>query len=239
MKFCFVDESGDAGQSEWFWLGGFVVDVSVVAEFPEVILAPFNSPEQAFIREETLKVLREDNTMYSREERREMSDRLYNHLDEQTDYSVFSVGMHQDKLDMDNGDEIYRFAFTMLIERFDWFLEKDCEGEYGCLFIDTTSRMPEIQDEHNKIRTSGSGHKTIEQVVSIGAPIRDEYSPGVQLADLVTSGVRAYFVDGFRYYYETHLKPHIHRHPSTDNVRGVGVKIHPKSSYDELEIDPE
>lgn len=238
MKFLFVDEKGNAGDTEWFWLVGLSLDEDAVAKFPDLIYEPFSGIEEAWLRRETLKILRLDGR-YSRSERREMSDRLYNHLGDSIDYTIFSVGMHQSEYDELQGPaEIYKFAFTMLIERFDWYLDRVAGQEYGCVFVDVTSQIPRIQEEHEKIRRIGSGHKDIDYVITIGAPIKDKYSPGIQLADLIVSGVEAHFVGGYSYFYDNYYLPHMYRRPGTDVIQSYGVKIHPESSYDELEYHP-
>lgn len=211
-----------------------MVDEETVANFDEILFEPFGAFREFSLKQDTLKALRSENIGgLDRDTRRELSDKLYSYLNDNIWYRIICVAMHQDELDQLDGEETVQFAFTMLVERFEWLLEKLDTPDYGIVFLDTTSRIAQIQEEHSRISRQGSGYKSIDQVISVGAPIRDEYSLGIQLADLILTGVEAHFIDNFSYYYDNYFEEMMYG-VDRNSIKGNGLKVHPEESYSEL-----
>lgn len=236
MKFCYVDESMVPGEDEWFYLGGFIVDLDDALRLEDIVdeALDLNWVEQ--IEMETLKDLRRGD-VFEVDRRRELSDNLYETLDEEISYTVCVVAVHQESLEKLKDDVvIYIQIFKLLIERFQFLLSR--EEEYGIIYIDSRDTDEDIQEAHYRLQRKGTQYLDFDNIVGVSAPIRDEFSRGIQLADLTLAGVRAH-LQGLNSRYYRYIFPHMDRNPTDGSINGTGIKVFPKEAIPELEYHPD
>ena len=237
MRLCYVDESLVPGADEWFYLGGVVLPIEDALRLDDEIEAALELDWREDIQMDTLKDLRRGNT-FSVERRRELSRDLYEHLNDTLDYRVCCTILHQDSLESITGEvPIYMQAFKLLMERFQWQLIRGGEEDYGIVYIDSRDSDGDIQEAHHRLQQSGSSFVDFENIVGVSAPIRDEFSRGIQLADLIVAGIRAHFQDLTSRYYQ-YICPHLDRHPRSGEILGTGIKVFPDEGVEHLEYHP-
>ena len=236
MKLCYIDESGRPGDSEWLFLGAFILDAEDANILPDEIKRGLDLSwrEELVIQEETLKALRKGEGI-DVDRRHELSGQLYSHLSDSIEFDVCCVIFYQPELDLEP-EFIFVEAFKYLIERFQWMLQWN--NEYGVVYFDSHRLSDEIQASQAFLRSKGTDFVEFENIVEVGAPIRDELSQGIQMADLVTSGIRAHFLGITSKWYDDFILPHVRRHPSTGAIQGVGIKVFPDGVEDRLACDP-
>lgn len=235
MKVCYVDESGIPGEDEWFFLAGFIVDIEAAVRLDNEIDTALDLSWREEIHMESLKDLRAGDT-FGIERRNELSDDLYNHLDSVMDYTVCAVMFKQTEMDLEEENQIYVLAFKYLLERFQWILERT--DEYGSVYNDTHRLSSDIQEAHHHLQRGGSDYLDFDNIVGVAAPVSDELSRGIQMADLVASGIKAHFFDIESRYYVDYFLPHIDRKPTTGDIMGTGIKVFPDGVEDSLSYHP-
>lgn len=236
MKFCYVDESGVPLEDDWFFLSGFILDIRDAMRLDEEIDAALDLDWREQFQMETLKDLRK-GSVFEVERRNNLSDDLYEHLNEVMDYQVCSVIFYQPELDkLDEPEQVYITAFKFLLERFQFLLGRD--RELGSVYNDTHQLSSELQEAHHHLQKKGSDFIDFDNIAGISAPISDELSRGIQMADLVTSGIRAHFLDIESRYYTDHILPHMYCDPRTGDIMGAGIKAFPNGCEKQLAYHP-
>lgn len=230
MRLTYVDEAYSQ-ERDWLFLVSFTIppehDKKLRGEVYEVL-----DPVQQFLMD-NLKDLRRGST-FEVEERNEISKDLYSHLDDEIEYHVHAVAFHKDAMDKDDDTEIYLQAFKYLLERIEHFLNR--QDEWGVVYIDTSSKAPDVQQAHSRLEKRGSDYLDFDHVASLCAPVDDELSWSMQMADLVGAAVRAYLLDIDTRWLVNYVGDHIDRHPMTNDPLGTGIKIFPGDSAGELPI---
>lgn len=235
MKFCYVDESGVAGDSDWFLLGGFILDIEDAIRLDDEINEAIDLNWWEYEAMDTLKDLRKGST-FDIDRRNKLSDMLYEHLDSTMDYTICTIIFDQPEMDLEEEEHIYILGFKFLLERFQKLLERT--NEYGSVYNDTHHLSPDIQEAHHHLQQGGSDFIDFENIAGVSAPISDELSRGIQMADLITAGVRAHFLGIESRYYTEHLLPHVDRNPNTGRIMGTGVKVFPDDATRKLSYHP-
>lgn len=230
MRFCYIDESF-SGDRQWFFLAGFVVSVEDAVRLGDEITRALS--RDAIEKMDTLKDLRAGST-FSISRRNQLSDDLYQHLGESIDYKVFCVIL-QDSDGQKDEEDLHFGALHLMLERLDYLWDR--EGEHISVYTDSHSHSSEIQERHFQLQQRGTMYRDLEGIAGVAAPISDELSYGIQMADLIAAGIRAHFLGIESRYYTNYILPHVDRHPAKGTISGVGIKLVGDHSGPSLEYD--
>lgn len=230
MQVTYIDEAYSQ-ERDWLFLSSFTLPAADNQNLKETIKDAFNILR--WRRMESLKDLRRGET-FDVETRNEMSRNLYEHLDEQVEYTVHLVALHQPSLNFDDDSDVYLQAFKYLMERVQHYLRR--RDEWGVAYIDTGENAEAVQEAHHQLAERGSEYVNFDSIAGLCAPLDDEYSYGIQMADLVGSACRAFMLDIEWRWFMDYVREHMDRHPRTGEINGTGAKIFPDDARQHLPI---
>lgn len=235
MKLAYIDESGTEGENGWFLLTAFIIDTEDWMQFNNVdALIPDDIQEKIGY----LKELRHPQDGISPEERHEISTSIYEMIDF-LGYELITTVTHLPKAtNFCPPDEIYNLNFTFLVERIEYNLEDS--DEVGVIFVDERDdKSPrQLQELHYELKNSGSHYAEFNRTIGAAAPLRDDESIPMSLADWTASAIRNHFIRGNPDYYQ-YVVDNVVRHPSTDRITGSGIKPIPDDAVNSFEYHPE
>ncbi|MFB6234918.1 MAG: DUF3800 domain-containing protein [Halopenitus sp.] len=235
MKLGYIDESGTEGEEGWFIATAFIIDSNSWMEYDRL---PNEIPQDVRTEIDYLKDLRHPQDGLDPDRQHQVSEEIYDRMS-RIGFLTISIIVHQPAASnfCDPGD-MYNMAFTLLAERFEYILED--ENEVGVLFVDERDdRTPrELQQRHYELKRDGSVYANFNRTIGAAAPLRDNESVPMSLADWCSSAVRNHFIRGRPVYYSK-IIDHVQRHPSSGEITGSGIKIVPDDRVEELQFHPD
>ncbi|MXV63513.1 DUF3800 domain-containing protein [Natronorubrum sp. JWXQ-INN-674] len=237
MKLGYFDEAFTEGADDWFLFGGLVIEESRWRIIERI---------EESLSDEAREVFNDDLTEipkphYDNNLRSEASETIYGHLDFLGFTPIVALVDQTEALRWNKVEEpsdIYNIAFSNVVERFQMYLQK--KNDPGIMFIDERDdkSFKDLREYHYEIKEQGTDYVDPENIVGVAAPLRDDKSNGMALADWMVSATGTHLIRGNSDYYR-HLYDNFDRHPRTDEVKGVGVKVIPERSIGKLEKHPD
>jgi len=242
MKLGYFDEAFTEGDDDWFLFGGLLID--------EESWQPIERIEEALdkeVREEFdgLTQIRKPKPDQDEALRKRGAETIYDTIDD-IGYTPIVVLVDQtealnwDKIE--NPEDIYMLSFSNLVERLQMALQNDApqSDDYGVMFIDERDdkSFSDLRDHHYAIKQSGTNYVEPTNIVGVSAPLRDDQSNAMALADWIVSAAGTHLLKGNSEYYR-HIYDNFETHPKKNSVSGVGVKIIPGESISDLERHPD
>ncbi|OYR85444.1 hypothetical protein DJ71_07725, partial [Halorubrum sp. E3] len=206
MKLGYFDEAFTEGIDDWFLLGGLILDENSWEAVKNVERALDDDVQEKI---SGLEDLADPSSDIPREDRRNASDKVYQVLNF-LDYTPITIivdqksALHWSKVD--EPSDIYNIAFANLIERYQMILQNPgpVDDDYGILFIDERDdkSFRDLRNYHYELKESGTDFVNPENVAGVAAPLRDDKSNGMALADWMVSAAGTHLLKGNSRYYE-------------------------------------
>lgn len=235
MKLAYIDESGTESEEGWFLLSAFIIDSDDWRKFDNVDLL---IPDEVQETIDYLKELRHPHEGISPERRHKISQSIYE-LADFIGYNSITTITHLPKAtNFCPVEDIYDLNFTFLAERIEYTLE---EAEtVGVLFVDERDdKSPrQLQELHYDLKNSGTHYAEFNRMIGAAAPLRDDESIPMSLADWTASAIRNHFIRGNPDYYQ-YVVDNVVKHPMTDMITGSGIKPIPDDAVEYFEYHPE